>query len=561
MSYWAQCEDAGFEYCSPLLRFSNPRQRHDGDPLGVAYGAGGSDPVTGPADATAVLNATGPAVALWRDRPGGANRPPIWVGNLPDQTLPGGGTLDVDVSSAFTDPDGDALSYAVSSSAPRVVSVLAAGALVTLTAVEEGTATIRVTATDPGGLSASQTFTVTVTRPANRPPEPVGALSPLTVGMDEGAVTVEVSGAFRDRDGDALTYGASSSLPSVASVSVSGSRLAVTPVSEGTALVTVTATDAGGSNTTVAQTFTVTVTLPGNRPPEQVGRLSPLTVGMDEGAATVEVSGAFRDPDGDALTYGASSSLPSVASVSVSGSRLAVTPVSEGTALVTVTATDTNGSNTTVAQTFTVTVTLPANRSPEPVGALPPLTVGMDEGAVTVEVSGAFRDRDGDALTYGASSSLPSVASVSVSGSRLAVTPVSEGTALVTVTATDAGGSNTTVAQTFTVTVPRPFTDHPIVPGVTPVRAVHFTELRTRIDGLRTAAGLGRFAWTDPVLTAGVTPVRLVHLLELRSSLAAAYAAAGRAAPRWTDAAPAARTTPIRAAHLMELRAAVLALE
>ena len=58
MAYWTQCEDAGFEYCSSLLRFSNPRQRHDGDPLGVAYGVGGSDPVTGPADATAVLNAT-----------------------------------------------------------------------------------------------------------------------------------------------------------------------------------------------------------------------------------------------------------------------------------------------------------------------------------------------------------------------------------------------------------------------------------------------------------------------------------------------------------------------
>ena len=80
--------------------------------------------------------------------------------------------------------------------------------------------------------------------------------------------------------------------------------------------------------------------------------------------------------------------------------------------------------------------------------------------------------------------------------------------------------------------------------GVTPVRAVHFTELRTRIDALREAAGLGRFRWTDPVLRAGVTPVRLVHLLELREALAAAYAAAGRAPPRWTDAAPALRGRP-----------------
>ena len=106
----------------------------------------------------------------------------------------------------------------------------------------------------------------------------------------------------------------------------------------------------------------------------------------------------------------------------------------------------------------------PANRPPEAVGSLPPLTIGIDEGPVPVEVSGAFRDPDGDALTYGASSTAPWVARVSVSGSRVTVTPVAAGTASVEVTATDDGGSNTTATQTFGVTVRRPFTDHPIVP-------------------------------------------------------------------------------------------------
>ena len=189
------------------------------------------------------------------------------------------------------------------------------------------------------------------------------------------------------------------------------------------------------------------------------------------------------------------------------------------------------------------------------------LRIGVDEGAVTVEVSGAFRDPDGDALTYGARSSAPAVASVSLSGSVLTVTPASEGVAVVTVTATDISGSNTMATQSFAVTVVRPFTDHPIVPGETSVRAVHFTELRTRIDALRRAEGLQAFPWRDQVLTPGVTRVRLVHLLDLREALAAAYVAAGRPLPGWTDAAPAGGSTPIRAAHLMELRAAVLALE
>ena len=83
-----------------------------------------------------------------------ANRPPVPAATLASRTLAPDGTLTVDVSRAFVDPDGDALTYMVSSSAPRVVAARGAGARVTLTPVGEGTATIRVTATDPGGLSA-----------------------------------------------------------------------------------------------------------------------------------------------------------------------------------------------------------------------------------------------------------------------------------------------------------------------------------------------------------------------------------------------------------------------
>ena len=231
MSYPDQCDDAGI-YCSALLRFSNPRQRYNGDPLGVPYGSGGSGP-TGPADASAVLDATGPAVALWRDRPAGANQPPVAVGTLPDRVMTLDSTLDVDVSPWFFDPDGDALSHTVSSSAPDVVTVLALGARVTLTAAGPGTATIRVTATDPGGLGATQLFTVTVPAPPNRWPGLVGTLPPVTVGVDEAVVTVEVTGAFWDPDGDPLTFRATSSAPGVAAVSVSRSTVTVTPVSAG----------------------------------------------------------------------------------------------------------------------------------------------------------------------------------------------------------------------------------------------------------------------------------------------------------------------------------------
>ena len=204
----------------------------------------------------------------------------------------------------------------------------------------------------------------------------------------------------------------------------------------------------------------------------------------------------------------------------------------------------------------------PANRSPVAVGSLPNRRLAPRD-TLTVDVSRVFVDPDGDALTYAVSTSAPGVVVTRAAGARVMLTAVGEGTATIRVTATDPGGLS--AVQSFTVTVSTTvsvaFTDDPLQPGVTPVKGVHFTELRTRIDGLRSAAGLLRFSWTDPVLRAGVTRVRRVHLLELRSALAEAYGAAGRLAPLWTDASPVAGTTPIRAMHVMELRAAVLALE
>ena len=149
------------------------------------------------------------------------------------------------------------------------------------------------------------------------------------------------------------------------------------------------------------------------------------------------------------------------------------------------------------------------------------------------------------------------------------ITPAASGRVTVDIAAgaaEDSAGNPSAAARQFSIladldTVAVPFTDDPIVPGVTRIKAIHVTELRTRIDAARTSAGLGQFAWTDPTLIAGVTPVRLTHLLELRAALAAGFEAGGRVAPRWTDSAPVAGATPIKAAHLTELRAAVVALE
>ncbi len=95
---------------------------------------------------------------------GSTNRAPRTVGSIADQTLTeDGSATTVNVSARFSDPDGDTLGYRASSSRTSVVRTSVSGSRVTLTPRDAGTATVTVTATDPGGLSATQRFMVTVT--------------------------------------------------------------------------------------------------------------------------------------------------------------------------------------------------------------------------------------------------------------------------------------------------------------------------------------------------------------------------------------------------------------
>ena len=91
------------------------------------------------------------------------NKRPVAVGRLRWRVLLVGDSAMTEVGGAFEDPEGDTITYAVSSSDTSVARVTLSGTRVTIIPVAEGRAIITVTATDDGSnRSRTQQFWVTV---------------------------------------------------------------------------------------------------------------------------------------------------------------------------------------------------------------------------------------------------------------------------------------------------------------------------------------------------------------------------------------------------------------
>ena len=175
------------------------------------------------------------------------NRAPE-AAEIPPQTVFAGETATVDAADYFSDPDGDALTYAVESSRPEVAAVALMGSAVAVRALIPGGASVTVTARDVDGETAERVFAVDV---PNRAPEVVASIPPLEVATGETAA-VDAQLHFSDPDGEALTYAVESSRAAVAVEVDSAGVVTVEGVTAGDAVVTITASDPGGLSAAAA---------------------------------------------------------------------------------------------------------------------------------------------------------------------------------------------------------------------------------------------------------------------------------------------------------------------
>ena len=117
-------------------------------------------------------------------------------------------------------------------------------------------------------------------------------------------------------------------------------------------LMTFLAMGCGGDSTVEPRT-------PDDFPPRAVETFEAQTLTAERERLMINFATAFKDPEERSLTYSAESSNASVVTAAMSGSVLTITPLAEGSATVSVKATDPGGNSATI--TISVTVNAPAH--------------------------------------------------------------------------------------------------------------------------------------------------------------------------------------------------------
>ena len=305
-----------------------------------------------------------------------------------------------------------------------------------------GSLSIRVTATDTSGASATQDFQVTVNN-TNDGPVASATIAGQSANEDAGFSFSVAPGSFTDVDaGDSLTYSASladgSPLPAWLSFNPATQTFSGTPLNDdvGSLNVRVTATDTAGAS--AAQDFTVTVNNT-NDGPVASATIADQSINEDAGFSFAVPASSFTDVDvGDSLTLSATladgSPLPAWLSFNPATQTFSGTPLNDdvGAINIRVTATDTSGASAT--QDFQVTVN---NTNDAPVITSSGAASFAENAAGTVYTAAATDVDAGETLTY------------SISGADAALFNIDATTGVVTFKSSpnyeapgDAGGNN-----------------------------------------------------------------------------------------------------------------------
>jgi PKD repeat protein len=225
--------------------------------------------------------------------------------------------------------------------------------------VNAGSYTVSLIVTGPGG-SHTKTRTNYIT--VNEPPPVADFIATPTIGVKP--LTVQ----FNDKSTGQITVHSWNFGDGQTSTATNPSH---TYNEAGIYTVSLTVAGPGGSHTKTLENY-ITV----NSRPVVANVIAPMTLSVGDAEFTRDLNAppvVFTDPDGDTLTYTASSSNPAVAGAVMSASILTVSPMTAGNATITITAAD--GKAGTASTEFNVQVL--------PVPPAAPALVSPSNGAVS----------------------------------------------------------------------------------------------------------------------------------------------------------------------------------
>ncbi len=371
------------------------------------------------------------------------NDTPEISGSIGDQTNLDAQEINLPVAGAFSDPDGDALSFtAIGLPAGLTIDpdtgVISGTIDNSASQVNGGSYSITVTADDGRGGTISQDFTWTVANPA-----PIAANDAVTTDEDT-PVNVDVLANDVDPDGDDLTVIEAEAGNGTVTINADGT-LVYTPNPDfnGTDTIVYTIDDGEGGVSSASVDVTVT---PVNDGPTTVGL--PNQSGEDSQTVSIPTASAFNDVDGDVLTFSAEGLPPALSidpDTGVISGTLASDSSQNGPFVVTVTATDPSGEE--VSTTFIYSV-----QNVPPIAQNDTATTPEDT-PVTIAVLANDSDPDGDALTITSASADNGTVVVNADGTvTFTPDPDFNGEANVTYTVSDGQGGVATATLTVTVT-------------------------------------------------------------------------------------------------------------
>ena len=378
------------------------------------------------------------------------NRPPVVTVSPATAVVAGAGSLSPKVNA--TDPDGDDLTYAwTSSNSSTFDDHEIAGATWTAPAATASDQEITLTLTVTDARSATATATVVVTVPSTTSGSPTVSVTAAPAIVDGGA-DVTLDGTAADPQGDTLAYAWSSSSSGGtfdASTSTTPDTTWTAPaatLAEQNITLTLTATDDSSDSNSAASTAVVVVR-PNRAPLVEVSPAAAIVSGVAP-EVSLEATVTDHETDNDDLTYAWSSdgggTFADAAAASTTWTAPAGTLADQEITL-TLTVTDAAG-NTVSAE---VAITRRANRPPTVT-----VTPGEDSivGGRELTLDATADDPEGDSLTYAWSSDIGTFGeAAALDTTWTAPDAVSDEEATLTLTVTDAIGNSTSVTVVITV--------------------------------------------------------------------------------------------------------------